>query len=65
MGHQVKNLTGIHEDVGWIPGPGNFHMPWLWPKQKTKTKTKELQRLASSEISRVSLQASDPGELVI
>ena len=23
-----KNLPANAQDIGWIPGPGRFHMPW-------------------------------------
>ena len=25
------------------PWPGNFHMPWVWPKKRNKEKENELQ----------------------
>ena len=33
MVQRVKNLTCIDQDAGSIPGPGNFHMPCVWPKK--------------------------------
>ena len=28
-GRVVKNLPASSEDMGSIPGPGKFHMPWI------------------------------------
>ena len=35
---------------GFDPWPGNFRMPWVWPKKKKEKKTESLTELA--EISR-------------
>ena len=30
VAQQVKNLTSIHEDAGWIPGLTQWALLWLW-----------------------------------
>ena len=40
MAQQVKDLVLSLQQLGLLlwyrfdPWPGNFHMPWLWPKKK-------------------------------
>ena len=29
----VKNPVLLHLQLGFNPWPGNFHMPWVWPKK--------------------------------